>query len=359
LKGEGIDSAVAEVAPEEGMPDGALDEMRAAMDMVFDEYIFEVGHLVASGVQLRPWEIERIDIEEAIDGEDSSKAGLFILQDLTAYYRAIGVDEMVWSDTDFSMVINQTGMKQEMSGGYELVAYSGWYGGDIDSSLMTGFSMNQNIDMREANIDMREAFEGFESARANSPEFFQQMDMEFSINSAEFTGMKLDKLMRLAAMGEWPTPDITDLMAYGRIDMRGMDMSLNGATFFAIEKMVLDLSEWHWFIPTMQMMRPALEADDPEALVVVEKVMEIASEYDALPILYDQTYLWDWSPETGAFAFKAPQTHRTFGRANFEISGFLPTYEDGVAASKLIPGFRRVAGAGRSGRARQVVSDGQ
>ena len=338
---EGISQTIETFAPDEGINEEELAEIREAMEMVVNEYSFEVERMVAVGPKLRPWVFEPIDIEAAAEAEDEGQAVLFVLQEAVAYYRAFGVDEMVWTDTTFDMVMDQDGVKQDVTGGYGLIGYSGWNGGDIERSLLTDMRMNQTVDMREA-------FEDFEAEIDDSAEFFQEMDMDFTIALATVDGMKLDKVLEFIALGEWPSTDVTDLMAYGRVEMDSMDVLLNGATFFAIDKTILDFSSWHWFIPNeaevtlngfkydiegfFNMMGPILEADDPEAWQMMQKGMEIAKNYEALPILYDQSYFWDWNPETGVFSFKSPQKHHTFGEADFEISGFLPNFEDGVAA---------------------------
>ena len=338
---EGVSSTIEAVAPEDGISDEELAEMRDAMEMIVDEYTFEVGQIVAVGPQMRPWEISRVD--PAVAEAEPDKAALMVLQEFAAYYRTFGVDYLIWTDTRFSMAMDQDGIKQDVEGVYDLTGYAGWYGGDIESSIVTGGRFAQDMDMTEFMID-----EGLSADEI--PASMQSMRMDFGLKSGTFKEMKFDKVLRYIAMGEWPPTTDTELMSYGRLDTQGIYMSLNEADLISIDSMVLDLSDWHWFIPSkvemsfegmrydisgiMDLMASAPDAPSSEELEMVNKVMDVAKKYDALPIIFDAKYAYEWNPETGAFTFTAPQKHHNFGQAEFEVSGFLPNFEDGVAAVK-------------------------
>ena len=341
---EGVSNTVETIAPEEGLTEDDLAELRSAMDMVINEYAFDVGRIVAVGPQMRPWELSLIDIEAAVESEDESQAALLIFQEAVAYYRTFGVDHLIWEDTKFSMTMEQEGIKQDASGGYEFVAYSGWYGGDIESSVMAGLHMQQIVDMSEAFADLEPL------SAEPSNEAFQQMNMDIGIHSASLSGMKLDKALRYVAMGEWPPTTDTDLMAYGRLDMQDMDVALNGSSIASVDKILFDLSEWHWFIPSkaeisvtglaykfdelINLIGAGFGPGNQEELAQMEAIISVLRQYEALPFVYDTTLIWDWSPDTGAFSLSSPQKHHKFGAANFEIAGTLPNFEQGVAAVK-------------------------
>ena len=336
---EGVAQSIEAVAPEDDFGDEDLAELRAAMEMMFTKYEVSVDQIVAVKPKFRPWELSEFTPEDAL--EDEENAPFLALQKGIAYYRAFGVDEFIWSDANFAMDFEQDGIRQTMDGRYGFMAYSDWYGGDIREAIITDVSFGQDVDLRS-----ELANEGVSPDEV--PDEFQSVRMDFVIESNTYKNMKLDNVLRHVALGEWPSTEDTDLLSYGWFDMYGLEMALNGSTLFGVEEIIVDLSNWHWFIPEsgeltlngltydfdgiVDFMRPMMEAEDPDAMQVVETVMNIARKYEALPFIYDQSYVWDWSPETGEFSFKAPQKHHNFGEAEFEISGFLPTYEEGVAA---------------------------
>ncbi len=336
---ESVASTIGAVAPEDGISEEELEEMRAAMEMVIDDYQIDIAKLVAVGPQMRPWEIARID-PEVIDAE-GDKAALLVLQEAAAYYRTFGVDHLIWTDTNFTMKMVQDGVSQEVEGTYDFVAYSGWYGGNVESSVIKGMRFGQDLDMAEA-------MEQDDLSAEDLPPGFENIRMDFEIGSGAFQGMELDKVLRYVAMGEWPPTTDVDLMSYGRFDMYDWTMKLNGNSFFSVSQTVFDFSDWHWFIPSqaelsfkgltydidgiVDLIRPALQQEDPEGLEMAEKFLDIFNKYEALPIVFDGSYVWDWNPETGAFTFASPQKHHSFGEAQFELSGFLPNFEEGVAA---------------------------
>lgn len=333
---EGFSNTIEAVVPEEGIDDAALAEMREAMQGVFETYQINVDKFVLVGPQMRPWEIARIDPADAVENE--SRGALLAFQPVAAYYRTIGVDHMIWSNTSFEAVLNQEGIKQDMQGSYELAAYSGWYGGDLESSVIRNMGMEQTMDMREAFADL-----GSPSGPA-----FEQIEMDMIAASSSFEGMKLDKLFRFIAMGEWPSTDETDLMSLGRGDASGINVSFNDQPIFSVDHFEMDFSEWHWAIPTeaeigmtnlqyniddlFTIIMEAAPEDDSAEIMQIKESVEVLRKYDALPFKSDFSVTWAWDPESGVFEFKHPYKHYEFGEANFEFSGTLPNFEQGVAA---------------------------
>lgn len=338
---EGISRTVETFAPDEGISDEELAEFRAAMELVIDEYKVDIGRVVAINPKLRPWELSPIDPE--IAKAEPDKAALLVVQETAAYFRAFGVDHIIWTDTEFVMKSEQDGIQQEVDGAYEFVGYSGWNGGDIESSVMAGAYFSQDMDMTEF---MEE--EGVPPE--DMPDAFEKMRVGYSVDSGTFSGMKFDKVLRYVAMGEWPPTSEADLMAYGRLDMQDFEMSFNDVDLFSIDGLVVDFSKWHWFIPNQgeisftgltydvggffDLIASMPEAQSDEDLQMMEQVLDIGKKFEAFPVIYDAAYVWDWNPETGAFSLSAPQKHHTFGEAEFEISGTLPNFEDSVAAFK-------------------------
>ena len=336
---EGISQTIETVIPEEGMSEEQLAEMRADMEMVFDEYSFSMERLVVVAPRMRPWEIARID--PAIIETEEDKAVLIALQDLAAYARTAGADHMIATNTDFVMTTDQDGIKQDVEGVYAFTAYSGWNGGDLDTSLVTGARFFSDMDMTDAMVEDGLSVE-------DVPEAFQQMRLEYAAEQGSFSGMKFDKVLRYLALGEWPPLTDTDLMAYGRAELSGFDMSLNDAELISMDRFVLDLTDWHWAIPSkaelsvteltynvegiLDLFLSVPEAQDVEEIELVKQAVDIGKRYEAFPVIYDAALKWDWNPETGAFSFSAPQKHHTFGQAEFELSGFLPNFEDSVEA---------------------------
>jgi len=322
---EGVTAAVEGMSPDAQIPDGALD-------MAFNTYSFNIERVLFDDVIVRPFEL---DLKTLPDDNPFAEAMPF-LQTYTAIARSFGIGRYAYLNATGSidMDTGQTSMAGNFS--LDLIAASGARGGDVDASLVRGLSYD---------FDM--------TAPAGDPDAPPiPMQLAARADRYEMTGVRLDKLMGFLARGVMPPRTETDLMSLGKLRVAGESASLGGRELYTVAETNMDLSGFHWFIPThlsgkstgirydlkglmdwAMTVTPEAQ-DDPEAMEQVNKAMLILDRHGLGAPEMDLAYAWDWNPKSGDLQTDLSFGLKDYGRFEMVADGATPDFD---AVSALIP----------------------
>ncbi len=297
-------------------------------DMTFDSYNFTIGKIVYDDLVLRPY------VMDAKTPEMLEDAAQFfpIVQQIAAVNRTIAVDTVATYDLSAAAQVTIDGMPNTFNMAMDLAGSRGQRGGDVDQSVGRGF--RYAIDLPSA------------AASGGPP-----MKMDVGLDSFSTNGMRLDRVMDHLARGVMPERDSPGLLSLGVTQLAGERVALNDKEIYTVGGATVDLSEFHWFIPTKASFSTSNAVYDikglldwvqetegdafgPEEAEMVNNIMAAAANYGLDKPSFDGLLGWNWDAATGAGAIDVDFGIDDYMRFNFDFAGLLPDFN---SVSALIP----------------------
>jgi hypothetical protein len=344
----GLESVISQALPAEtkvieGVAGGG-STVAAAMPNAISKYDFSVARVVFDDVVLRPWEMNAL----ALPDDNPLKEIMPILQPYIAFTRTLGVDAAAMFDMKGVVAFDQMGMTNSVDMGIDTIAYRGWRGWDTDLGIIKG--MRYKVDIKAPDSAPAPA-KPAGPLDANRP---IPIAVDESVATAVVSGMRLDKVMGYLARGQMPPRTETDLMAVGVIRLDDMQIGMNGQPFYAMGKMSLDLSHFHWLVPNAGRLQIDDMVYDVKGIMdmVASTAGPLATEFGAQPDQVDPKILqalakygldkpsldfnlgWNWNPKTGDSTLDFATGLDAWTRFDIKGNFGAPTFD---AVSALIP----------------------
>ncbi len=339
---EGVQGAVEGLSPE------GLEAAETLPEMAFNTYSFNIERVIFDDVIVRPYELELKTLAE----DNPFAQAMPFIQSVAALSRSFGISRYAYLNSTGRLDMDTDDV--EMAGEFkiDLVGASGARGGDVDASLMKGLSYAFDMTAPMGPADV----EPYDDAAIVEPDpataTLQTIAMGVTVERSEATGMKLDKVMGYLARGVMPPRTDTDLLSLGKLRIAGETVSLGGVDIYSVAETNIDLSGFHWFIPTHLSskstgirydikglmdwaMTIAPEAQgNPEEMAQVSRAMDILARYGLGAPEMDLAWAWDWNAKSGDAKIDTSFGVKDYGRFEMVADGALPAFD---AVSALIP----------------------
>lgn len=322
-----IESSIGEMEPEAGV-EMDFDTSIQRYDVLADRIIVD-GLIIHAG--------------EAADSAEAGDGGTFmsVMKMMADSNRRASFDASVIYGMQGAMKMEQVTGSAEMTMTAPFIAASGWRRGDIDFSAMKAFEFEMN--MMVAPVDTVDS----ETGEVNStPAFPMQMGGAYDLFSLE--DVKLARLYEYLAAGATPPTSDTDLLSLGVWRLRGESQTFGGREISSVEEAVLDLSNFHWLIPTDiritarggeynlgaffayigDMAAAGGAESDAAGLEQFDEMKAAFSETGLDVISYDMEMSGSWYPENGETQSKIEFVGKELGDWRQSFEGRLPNFEE-------------------------------
>ncbi|MEL8054979.1 MAG: hypothetical protein AAGK66_02400 [Pseudomonadota bacterium] len=284
--------------------DPSGDVVSPADLMVIREYDIRAEKLVIDGLTLDPYEVTFTQ-DESIDPDNIE--GVHLLQAFAAASRAFSLDGFALSNAE--LVMDMTAEQQDMAMNMKIpvTVMSDYKRGDMGylAYFDNTFDMVGSFPLEDAGL-------GDDTL---------ELDMEGAINAYEVSDLRLANVYR--AVSDWNMPDHTetDFMSLGNWRLEGYSFDFGGETVFNADLIALDLTQFHWLLPT----EINLDVDEfayeigglfdsifevlpeeemsAEELVQVQNVLSILGDNGLDCLCGDLEINASWNEETGALTY--------------------------------------------------------
>ncbi len=296
--------------------------------LTFDGYNFSIGKIVYDDLVLRPFAMD------AKTPEMLDEAGQFFpyLQQFAALNRSFAADTVATYDMTADFSFSLDGVANTGSLAMDLAGARGQRGADVDQSIGRGF--RYSIDLPSA-------------AEASG----QPLSMSASVDSVSSKGVRLDRVYDHLARGVMPDRNSPGLLSLGVTEFAGESISFNGKEVYTIGGGTMDLSEFHWFIPTKASFSTSNavydikglmdwvqetqgDSFDAEEAEMINNILAAAANYGLDKPSFDGVFGWNWDAASGAGVVDIDFGVDDFMRFNLDFSGILPDFN---SVSALIP----------------------
>lgn len=193
---------------------------------------FKIANMEVDDLLILPFEPPAKTINEAGEEVESDLAPL---QNFFAMNRAIGAKSTMMSGLVFEMDMITEGQPADIRVTVEETTTTGWKGGDVAKSTSTGLA-----------YEMTAPFPQEDDVQLTADSF----DFSGGVASYEVTNMRLDEAYSWLVKGELPPASDTDVLSLGTWTASGEKYSMFGADFYSVSNYEIDMSEFHWLIPT-------------------------------------------------------------------------------------------------------------
>jgi hypothetical protein len=323
---DGVESVV------EGLTPDGTEIPDTALQAAFNSYSFNIEQVIFDDVIVRPWVLE----PKTLEADNPFAQAMPFIQTAVAFTRSFGIARYAFVDSSGSIDMDVPDSDIRASFRVGLMAASGTRGSDVDASLTRDMTYD---------LDMTMPSEVPDAPPVN-------MRMAGSADRYEITGVKLDKLAGYLARGVMPPRTETDLLSLGKWRVVGETASLGGSQIYAVAETNMDLSGFHWFIPThlsgksmgvrydlkglmdWAMTIAASEQTDAAEIEQVRKGMLILERHGLSTLDMDVAYGWDWNPKSGGSEATLSWGVKDFGRFDMAADGATPSF---AAVSALVP----------------------
>ncbi|MEM1390648.1 MAG: hypothetical protein AAGG45_06165 [Pseudomonadota bacterium] len=295
--------------------------------MVIRDYDIRAGKLVLDGLTLDPYEVTFTQDEDI--GPDSID-GVHLLQAYAAASRAFSLDGLALSNAEFvmDMAAAEQGMSMNMI--IPVTVMSDYKRGDI--GYLAYF---------DNTFDMEGAFPVEDAGFDNDT---LKLDMQGELKAYEVSDFDLANVYR--AVSEWKMPEHTEtnFMSLGQWRIEGYSLDFGGETVFNSDLITLDLTEFHWLLPTdisldidgfayelgaifdsvFEMLSD--EEMSADELAQIQTVMTVLGENDLDCLCGDFELKASWNEDTGAITyFETGNFADLFGgKTEFDLSIITP-----------------------------------
>lgn len=308
-------------------------QMAGAMDIDVSKYSFTMSRAILSDVVLRPYAMTPAKI--AADSEWASI--LPIVQTWAAWSRAVAVDTAAWYDVKADFDASQSGIDTRVQASVASIGVRGMRGGDTDFTLVRGVSYASDMALPAETPDQ--------------PAHPVSVSLDMDRYSHE--GLRLNKILGYVADGVMPPRKETSLLSLGIIRYGRQKLGMFGETISETKSGLIDLSGFHWLIPT----RIRLEADDvsydiaalrhamdriapgdpaaqAEADARSDEILAKLKTYGLDKPSFDAKVSWDWNALTGVAKLGLGGALNQYLKTDAALSVDFPSYKQ---VSDLVP----------------------
>lgn len=299
-----------------------------APDLSFDGYNFNIGKIVYDDLVLRPFVMDP-KMPEML--EDAAQFFPY-LQQFAAINRSFAADTIATYDVAADVSFSVDGVANTGSFALDHAGTRGQRGGDVDQTVGRGLRYNINLP-------------------SVAEQTGQPLTMNVSMDSFSQNGVRLDRVYDHLARGVMPERDSPGLLSLGVTQFAGESVSFNGREIYSVGGGTVDLSEFHWFIPTKASFSTSNavydikglldwvqetegDAFDAEEAEMINNVMAAAANYGLDKPSFDGLLGWNWDAATGAGVIDVDFGVDDFMRFNLDFSGILPDFN---SVSALVP----------------------
>ncbi|MEM1086228.1 MAG: hypothetical protein AAGH90_00745 [Pseudomonadota bacterium] len=306
-------------------PDG--DIISPADLMVIREYDIRAEKLVLDGLTLNPYEVAFTQSED-IDMDDLD--GVHFLQAYAAGSRAFSLNGFALSNAELVMDMAAAEQGMSMNVTVPVTVMSDYERGDMGylAYFDNTFDMDGVFPVEDA---------GFENSTMT-------LDMEGGVKTYEISDIRLSNVYR--AVSEWKMPEHTetDFMSLGEWRIEGYSTDMGGKTVFNADLIALDLTEFHWLLPTEisvdidgfayeigtlfdsifdMMPEDEMSADE---LAQMQNVMTVLGENNLDCLCGDLKINAQWDEDTGALTYAESGKFADLfgGKTEFDLSIITP-----------------------------------
>lgn len=317
---DSMDDTVDEMA-EMGADMGDVAEQGTPLPFTIKDYSFSADRMVMDGFTVYP--MASHDLESpwgyAALFADFYRASAF---DLTATWNMTGAFDM---DIEGMSIVSDVKM--------DFIGEKGWHRGDLDLAVLSGMvtTMSQQFD----------------------PEL-EPLTSKTEVAYYGLAEFGLSGLLEHVAAGALPPTTETDILSLGKWYTEGQSEFANGQLISTTESSVVDLSSFHWLIPThigvdvegLSYKVPALteylvttmnmggEGLAPEQQAMIDAGLQIVEDHDLSEPTIDLDLSLSWDPENGETAYDLDGLLRGEMAKLVDLDLVLPTYADLVAAPR-------------------------
>ena len=309
-------------------------ELEDAFNLIeFEKLNFQIETLSLDDFELRPFLLIKRELEDETDSEL-----LGFLQTYAAYNRAIGAQRMSMQGLKMAMAMRDAGELIDMTFDVPSSIVEGWHGGDMDKYVVDRMTFKMSAPIPEEDGDADLPFESVSMAG------------DYGLQMVE--GLRLDKALSWLARREMPPTTETDLMSLGVWTAKDQTLSIFDKPFFSVESSVMDMSQFHWLIPTqissqagnlvydiggmMEFVGSLVPEDEEEFenFEMVLKVFDVLEQYDLSAPSMDLDFNWLWDAEDGPARISVETGLEGYGTFAFDLSGAIAGFDDWVSAVK-------------------------
>lgn len=287
---------------------------------------FRINSITLDDFMLRPFELTKKAFDE---GEEDDAELFHFLQAYAAFQRAMGAASLTMSGLTFDMAMTEDDAPMSMSYTISSITTEGWQGGDIASSVTDRTIFTASVPMDEEDEDFP----------------FENMDMSGDYRRQTVTDIRLDKALGWLARGELPPRTETDLMSLGVWTADGITFNMFGDTFYSMGAYVMDMSGFHWLVPTAidmrvddlvynigPLMRVVADTDpdfaDSEERQTLLDVLSVMDKYGLSAPSFDADIAWRWDPETGPANLNMTYGLDGYGTASTDLDIVSSSFDD-------------------------------
>ncbi len=301
---------------------GGLEGVELDPELGFTRVAFALEQIVFENLGLRPF-----DIGGASDGGSDE------LRSFVALTRSLSADTLMFDQTRVEFDQAGSGPNVMVRVGLGRYSHKDVRGLDIGSTALNDISVQVAMDSYDYTAD----------PEAGSP--WVTSTYQYAAEAFSLEGLRLDKAVSYVLTGEMPPMSETDLMSLGIIQLSDQVLRHDGNLVYSQGLAEVDLSKFHWFIPTRIQARnedvaidieaylnlfagPALGAMPPE----MSQLFAAFGRNGPTPITYNDATLLTWNPGSGETEISYGIDADELLKFDIGIGGRLPSYDAATQA---------------------------
>ena len=321
--------------PDDTQNEADLNDIRKAFNASIDAYNFSYDTIILTDLKLHPYVLRHTPVPFADENVDPLATKIWHgVQTFAAWSAAIEFEDLAAYDGRFDMTMTQMEQPLTIEGDIALAGLHGYRQGDVDYSLTTDLSyQNQSL------------LPSFSGAKTDTPEILATHTRYGEVFSQ---GRRLAKAMEHFARVVMPDRSDTDFMSFGTITYKDAVSTINGNAYSSLEYMHFDMSRFHWLIPEtidFELRNMTLHIDelvklfasmedeslDAKTRAEIQKYMgdaqDILEKRDLQTFEIDFGLSLNWDGETGQTRVKYGGGAKDFFKGHVKAEAKLPDYE--------------------------------
>lgn len=327
--------------------ESSMGELAADTDVEMDlnasieQYELGADRFIIDGLVIHAREEAADSEDDGVAGaeEDGAEAFLSVMKMFADSSRRASFDASAVYGLRMSLSMDQATGKTDMTMQGPFTAMSGWRRGDLDFYAARDFVYDMGVTVPETVV----VDEGT-GVSETTPEVSMQIGGGYEFFSLE--DLKLARLYEFLSNETLPPTSETDFLSLGVWRIRGEHQSFNGHEISTTEEATIDLSNFHWFVPTeiefaargvkydlgalFTFSGDMAAASSPESGADLEQLEQLvaALEETGLDVVsYDMEMQGRWRPENGETTSFIELTGEEVGDWRQSFEGTLPDFE--------------------------------
>lgn len=318
--------------------DPALTEEFEAQKDSITEFDFRIADVTFDDLMLLayvPPEAVKFDAsaEGDLEVDEELETGLGFIQQYFAGSRSIGAKQASMTGIGYDLAMITEGQPLDMEFRMESIELTNWAGGDLERGSATGVVFDMVGPADEEDEDFP----------------FEQVEISGGIGNYTFEGIRLDEAYGWVAKGQLPPETETDLMSLGTYVMEDYTMDMFGASFFNLERATVDMSGFHWLVPTklklsyedmtydfgsllstVASVDPDIQNDGDMAQIL--SVLTTLEDYGLSAPTFDMDMVWTWDAEGGPLNLGLAFDMDDYGSLSLNMDGSIADFASLYAA---------------------------